>query len=639
MKLFSNEKSLHQNEEAILRINAFKKKVDERVNELNHEVMRLNYISGSTNTSIKAVKSSILDINDGNDTLARHIEEVGRISSSMENDIEENAQHMHELVQIMDTMTKSNRRLFEIFGKLLEENQCTSEQIEEISRHTDEVNIETKNILKIITTINTIAQKTNMLSLNASIEAERVGEAGKGFSVVATQIGSLADLSRKSAKNIGDTVIKLGKQAEISVDNIEKIKDIYRGQTESILQTKALLEETGRKIEEVQKYVKAVDEKLERLTISKNTIHESMEDLIKLGDTNLEATKMIGNDFEKLISHLGNVGNVAYRLTDISESFKEYTGKYDSGSERGAVIVKIGYMPNYGSLSSLACSMKLGYMEREGIRPELMEFPNGMEIIDALKKGRIDIGYIGDGAHKRCINGEAVIFLLSHISNAEAVYGSRKQGVRNLMALKNKRIGTITGSTSDTILDYALESVGINRSECDIRNGSSESIIQDMTEGRLDACALWSPNTLELEKRMGNQAVLLANNLKFSHKMASLSSWITTKKFAVENEKLLLKITRALYCGMDYRALEMHTKNIASWIADMTGLLEENLYQQKNDADWLGRGYVALGAEDGTVEGLYLAQQNHLLKMGVIQSKVPVSSYVLLENMKRAARE
>ena len=396
---------------------------------------------------------------------------------------------------------------------------------------------------------------------------------------------------------------------------------------------------TEKKIEEVKEQVYHVDENLLELEKSKDSIISDMGELTKLGENNSQATEMIVTDFNKVVKHSGEMTNVTFSITNASEELY-YLAKENQNvageNLKEKKHLRVGYMSNYGSLCSIVPAMKLGYLEQENLEVELIPFANGMKIIDALKEGALEIGYIGDGAHKRCIAGDAKIFLLSHVSNAEAVIGSRRSGVRNLQALKGMRIGTSEGNSSDTILNLALESVNIDRSDCEIVNLTPEEIINEMTAGRLDACALWSPYTFELQKKMGNDAVLLANNLNFSNRLASLSSWITSDAFAASDKETLLQFTRAIYRGMDYRAMEENMKKVAGWVAEVTGGSADSLYAQRRDADWSTKGYVAIGVTDGTVEKLYEAQQKNFLKNGAISHSVPVGQYVLLDNMSKA---
>ena len=79
---------------------------------------------------------------------------------------------------------------------------------------------------------------------------------------------------------------------------------------------------------------------------------------------------------------------------------------------------------------------------------------------------------------------------------------------------------------------------------------------------------------------------------------------------------------------MDYRAMEDNTKRVAEWVAEVVGGSVESLYEQRRDADWSTKGYVAVGVTDGTIEKLYEAQQKNFLKNGAISHSVPVKQYV-----------
>lgn len=609
--------------------------------KLKKEVMQLNYLSGSSNAAIKAVSGSISEMNEGNSVLDIHIDGVNQTVIRMGEGIDANLGHVEELVEVTEDMTESNQKLSEIFEQLWKDNGVTFEGIEKVTQNTQRVSDATGEILKAATFINNIAKKTNLLSLNASIEAARAGEAGRGFAIVAEQIRELAEMSRKSAEDIGKVIRILSEQSANSVESIEEIRQAFERQTGSLEHTKELLAATETKIGQVKEQVYSVDENLEKLKEDKNAILTDMSELTKLGHNNSKATEMIASDFGKIVNNSSDMARVSFSITEISDEMyyrmKERQEETKAGETKKRHL-RVGYMPNYGSLCSIVPAMKLGYLEQEGLEVELIGYPNGMKIIDALQQGELEVGYIGDGAHKRCITGDAKIFLLSHISNAEAVIGNRKKEIRNLQSLRGMRIGTSEGNASDTILGFALESVGLSRADCEIVNLTPEEIVKGMLAGELDACALYSPFTFELQKKMGNDAVLLANNLKFSNRMASLSSWITSTQMAQTDQDVLLRFTRAIYRGMDYRANEENVEKIAGWVADVTGGSKEQMRMQRRDADWSAKGYVAVGAADGTVEKLYEAQQKTFIKTGAVAEPVPIKQYVMLDIMQDAVK-
>ena len=108
-----------------------------------------------------------------------------------------------------------------------------------------------------------------------------------------------------------------------------------------------------------------------------------------------------------------------------SETKSETKSETPASTKPEAVTLNVAYMPNYGSLWAVENAIAQGYLEEEGITVNLTEFQDGPTIIAAMESGSIDIGYIGQGAHKLCINGKASIFALSHISNGDAVIGGK----------------------------------------------------------------------------------------------------------------------------------------------------------------------------------------------------------------------
>ena len=296
------------------------------------------------------------------------------------------------------------------------------------------------------------------------------------------------------------------------------------------------------------------------------------------------------------------------------------------------ITLNVAYMPNYGSLWSVMTAIEKGYFEEEGIEVKLTEFQDGPNIISAMESGSIDIGYIGQGAHKLCIEGNATIFALSHISNGDAVIGG--PGVTSIEDLAGKTVAYSSGTSSQDILELALSSAGMTMDDIQATDMAAENIPTAIISGSVDAAATWSPGTLTILDEVEG-AAKLCDNMTFKDTTVSLASWICTPSYAEDNRDTLVKFTRALFKGMDYAADENY-EEVAQWVADQTATDYDTVYSQRGDADWLTGKEVSEGAADGTVEGYYTTQKQNLLDQGAVTVDPAVTDYVMLDIMTEA---
>ena len=298
------------------------------------------------------------------------------------------------------------------------------------------------------------------------------------------------------------------------------------------------------------------------------------------------------------------------------------------------VDINVGYMPNYGGLWSLMTAKEEDFFEDAGLNVTTAQFEDGPTIIAAMENGSVNFGYIGQGAHKLCVQGNATIIALSHISNGDALIGG--PGISTVEDLKGKVVAYSSGTSSEDILRNALTAHNMTMDDIQAMDMDAPSIVTAMMSGGVDACATWSPNSLTILEGMEG-TTKLADNMTFSDTTVSLASWIATPKYLEENRDVAVRFVRALMKAMDYAADEHHDE-VAQWCATKAALDYDTMYNQRGDADWLTGKEVVDGVADGTVKGYYELQQKNLLDGGSITEEdvCPVEDYVDFDLMTEA---
>jgi len=200
-----------------------KDSINEHVRNLNHTMSEINSSSSQVSSGAKQVADGAQSLAQGSTEQATAIESLSRSISEITEKTQINAATADRTSTLSATIKENAEK-----GRL---------QMEEMIAAVNDINEASMGIGKIMKTIDDIAFQTNILALNATVEAARAGQAGKGFAVVAEEVRNLASKSAEASKDTGNMIQNSMEKAElgsrIAGETAARINEIMIGINES----------------------------------------------------------------------------------------------------------------------------------------------------------------------------------------------------------------------------------------------------------------------------------------------------------------------------------------------------------------------------------------------------------------------
>lgn len=283
----------------------------------------LNDTSSQTLAANNEISKAVEDVAEGSTGMASSISKINENLEEMSRETKDINESVNEIRNQTTAVQDSSKIMNDKIKSMQDSSHKMDDGISAISKRIETVNTTVDKVSNIVSVIEEISSETNLLSLNASIEAARAGDAGKGFAVVAQEIRVLSDNTNTELENIKQIISSLVEECRYCVQASGTIVEDNAKQKEEI---KAVLEEFSSLDEQIQRTAEKADEIEELVTAMielNDDITKSSNSLTDVSAANAAATEEMNANIEELNAMMNGVSEMAGHMNDESDGLKE----------------------------------------------------------------------------------------------------------------------------------------------------------------------------------------------------------------------------------------------------------------------------------------------------------------------------
>ena len=328
---------------------------EQATNATRQVALAIEQVAGGVNEQSRSMNDIVKDINE----VSRAVEQIAAGAKGQSTSIENTNQMVNQMIDNIDNMAKGMEVVREVsrqngvvaanggasVEKTVNGMLRVKEAVTVTSDRINDLGEQSQKIGEIIQVIDDIAEQTNLLALNAAIEAARAGEHGKGFAVVADEVRKLAERSGKATKEIADLITSIQSGTNTAVESMRVgIKEVEEGA--------ALAQEAGDSLSEIVIGVKAAEENVNTIigTITdilngSKKVSQATNEIAAIAEENSTATEKIAGTAKQADYSLQNISAIteetAASAEEVSASTEQITATTEEISGSAAHLAKM----------------------------------------------------------------------------------------------------------------------------------------------------------------------------------------------------------------------------------------------------------------------------------------------------------
>ncbi|MBU9721390.1 MULTISPECIES: methyl-accepting chemotaxis protein [Bacillaceae] len=326
-----------------------KDEIGQLTSSVNEMVENLRFLLQRTMDTSNKVAAASKQLSQNSETtsqstfeIAKTTEEVAASALNTVQTSKDSAMAMEEMTQGIQRIAMSSQVVAETaqeatveteqgngdIQQVISQMESISTSVMKMSSVMNELGMKSKSIGSIVEIITNISEQTNLLALNAAIEAARAGEHGKGFAVVADEVRKLAEESRKSAMDIGSVIQEIQQETDQAVHHMNEGSDEVKTGISTVNKAGEAFHRISESIQQVSTQIQEVSAISEEMSASAEQVNASVEEMATTaGETSSRFTQVQSGTDEQL-SSIQEISASAEQLNHLAEELKQEVKKF-----------------------------------------------------------------------------------------------------------------------------------------------------------------------------------------------------------------------------------------------------------------------------------------------------------------------
>lgn len=316
-------------------VNSVVASISETIVNIHESMKELDEFSASFANNFNTIGESIDSINvavneiaEGSTQQAADTQSVSEGFVDMSNAVDRTTHNVNELSKSAAVMKQNNETVEVTLKELIQISERTEESVDAVQKQTNLTNASVQDIYTATDLIAGLANKTNLLSMNASIEAARAGEMGRGFAVVAEEIRGLADQSKESADAIRSIVQTLIDNSNQSVQIMDGVVSEIKLQGEKLEATGKVFDDLNEEVQNVVNAISDISGEIDNINSVKDRVVTNIDGLASVSENNAAGTEETVATMEQLDGVVADCRETTKELNRISDKLIENANKF-----------------------------------------------------------------------------------------------------------------------------------------------------------------------------------------------------------------------------------------------------------------------------------------------------------------------